>query len=112
MCGYIAVELFYTTRTTDRSISTLLCVVILQWSSSIQQGPLIGQEYIYFVMCGYTAVKLFYTTRTTDRSISTLLCVVIQQWSSSIQQGPLIGVYQLCDVWLYCSGALLYNKDH
>ena len=90
MYGSTAVELFYKIRSTYRSTSTLLCMVVLQWSSSIKREALIG---VYLVMCGsiaevfyvtwstdrciiYLAVELFYKRRSTDRSISTLLCVV------------------------------------
>ena len=90
MYGSTAVELFYKIRSTNRSTSTLLCMVVLQWSSSIKRGALIR---VYLVMCGstaevfyvtwstdrsiiYLAVELFYKRRSTDRSISTLLCVV------------------------------------
>ena len=44
----IAKELFYTTRRTDRSIFTVLRMAILQWSSSIQQGALLG---VYLLCC-------------------------------------------------------------
>ena len=63
-------------------------------------------------MFSYIAVVLFYATRSTDRNISILLCVVILQWCSSIQQEALIVVYYHCCVWLNCSGAFLYNKEH
>ena len=43
-----AKELFNTTRGTDRSIFTVLCMAILQWSSSIQQGALLG---VYLHCC-------------------------------------------------------------
>ena len=42
MCVNTAEELFYTTRSTSRSIPTLLCVVILQRSSPIRQGAPVG----------------------------------------------------------------------
>ena len=83
MCGYIAVVLFCTRRSTDRSISTLLYVVILQWCSSIQQEALI-EVYLHCCVWLYCSGVLLYTTRSTDRSISTLLCVVVLQWCSSI----------------------------
>ena len=55
------------------STPTLLCVLILQRSSSTQQGAPVGG------------------------SISTLLCVLIEQRSSSIRRAP-VGVYLPCFV--------------
>ena len=71
----IAEVLFYKTRSTSRSISTLLCVLILQRSPSTRQGAPVG--YTYHVVCVNTVEELFYKTRCTSRSISTLLYVVI-----------------------------------
>ena len=99
MCVTIAEEPFYKTRSTSRSIPTLLCVLILQrssstrstsrgiptllcvailqMSSSTRQGAPVG--YIYPVVCVSTAEELFYMTRSTSGSTSTLLCVLILQ---------------------------------
>ena len=42
MCVNTAEELFYKTRSTSGSISTLMCVLILQRSSSTRQGAPVG----------------------------------------------------------------------
>ena len=115
VCVNIAEELFYTTRRTSRSTPTLLCVLILQRSSSTQQGAPVGVyipccvwlycrgalphdkenqwEYTYPVVCVNTAEELFYKTRSTSRTIPTLLCVLILQRSSTTRQGAPVGVY-------------------
>ena len=49
MFSYIAVVLFNTTRNTDKSISTLLSVVILQWCSSVLEGAQIGVYLLCYV---------------------------------------------------------------
>ena len=96
MCVNTAKELFYKTRSTSGSIPTLLCVVILQRSSSTRQGAPVGvylpcclwlycrgallqdkehqYGYTYPFVCVNTAEELFYKTRSTSRRISTLLC--------------------------------------
>ena len=136
MCVHTAEELFYKTRSTNRSIpiSTLLCVVILPRSSSTRQGAPVGvylpccvckycrgailqdKEHqwknIYPVVCVSTAEELFYKTRSTSRGIHTLLWVLILQSSSSTRQGAPVGVYLPCCVCKYCSGALLQDKEH
>ena len=134
MCVNKAEELFYKTRSTSRSISTLLGVIILQRSPSTRQRAPVGvylpccvsrycrgallydkehqYEYIYPVVCVNTAEELFYKTRSTSRSISTLLCVFILQRSPSTRQGAPVGVYLPCCVWKYCRGALLQDKEH
>ena len=134
MYGNTVDELFYKTRSTSRSISTQLCVVILQMSSSTRQGAPVGvylpccvcqccrgallhdnehqSEYIYPVVCVNTAEVLFYKTRSTSRSISTLLCVLLLQRSSSTRQGAPVVVYLPCCVCKYCRGALLQDKEH
>ena len=141
MCVYTTEELFYKTRSTSGSISTLLCVLILQRSSSTRQGAPVGVylpccvckycrgallqdkelqwEYIYPVVCVNTAEELFYKTSSTSRSIPTLLCVIIIQRSSSIlqrssstRQGAPVGVYLHCCVFKYCRGALPQDKEH
>ena len=121
VCVNTAEELFYTTRSTSRGTPTLLCVLILQRSSSTRQGAPVGvylpccvcqycrgallqdkehhKEYIYPVVCVNTAEELFYTTRSTSGSIPTLLCVLIQKRSSSTRQGAPVGVYLPCWVW-------------
>ena len=86
MCVNTPKELFYKTRSTSGSISSLLCV--------------------------YTTKVLFYTTRSTSGSISTLLCMVILQRSSSTRQGAPVGVYLPCCVCQYSKGALLQDKEH
>ena len=86
VCINTAEELFYKTRSTSRSISTVLGV--------------------------NTAEELFYKPRSTSRSISTLLCVEILLRSSSTSQGAPEGVYLPCCVSRYCRGALLYDKEH
>ena len=48
VCGNTAEEPFYKTRSTSSSISTLLCVVILQRSSSTRQGAPVG---VYLPCC-------------------------------------------------------------
>ena len=120
MCVNTAEELFYKTRSTSGSISTLLCVLILQRSSSTRQGAPVGVylhccvwfccreallqdkehqwEYIYPVVCGYTAEEPFYKTRSTSMGIPTLLCVLILQRSSSTRQGAPVGEYLPCCV--------------
>ena len=121
---------------TSSSISTLLCVVILQMSSFRRQGAPVGvylpccvcqycrgallqdkehqKGYTYSVVCVNTAEELFYKTRSTSRGIPTLLCVCILQRSSSTRQGAPIGVYLYlpCCVCKYCRGALLQDKEH
>ena len=42
VCGNTAEELFYKTRSSRRGIPTLLCVLILQRSSSTRQGAPVG----------------------------------------------------------------------
>ena len=118
VCGNTAEELFYKTRSTSRSISALLCVVILQRSSSTIQGAPVGVylsrcvcqycrgallhdkehqwEYTYTVVGVNTAEELFYKTRSTSGSISTLLCVSVLQRSSSTRQGAKVGVHLHC----------------
>ena len=86
MCVNTAEELFYKTRSTNRGIPTLLCVLILQRSSSTRQGAP-EEEYL---PC----------------------CVVILQRSSSTRQGEIMGVYLPCCVWLYCRGALLQDNEN
>ena len=54
-------------------IPTLLCVLILQRSSSIRQGAPVGE----YIPC----------------------CVVILQRSSSTRQGATVGIYLPCCVW-------------
>ena len=78
--------LYYTTRSSSRSIGTLLCV--------------------------YTAEELFYKSRSTTGSLSTLLCVSVLQRNSSTRQGAPVGVYLTCCVCEYCRGALLHDKEH
>ena len=134
MCVSTADEPFYKTRSTSRGIPTLLCVVILQMSSSTRQGAPVGVylpccmcqycrgallhykehqcEYTYPVVCVNTAEELFYKTRSTSWSISSLLCVLILQRSSSTRQGAQVGVYLPCCVCKYCRGALLQDKEH
>ena len=118
MCVNTAKELIYTTRSTSRSISTLLCVLIQQRSSSIRQGAPVGVylpcclckycrgallhdkehqlENNLSVLCSSTAEELYHTTRSTSRSINGLLCVVVLQRSPSIRQGALVGIYFSC----------------
>ena len=118
VCVNTAEEPFYKTRSTSRSISTLLCLVILQRSSSTRQGAPVGLylpccvcwycrrallqdqehqwEYLYPVVCVNTAEELFYTTRSTSGNISPLLCVLIKQRNSSTRQGAPVGVYLPC----------------
>ena len=48
VCVYTAEEVFYTTRSTSGSIPTLLCVLILQRSSSTGQGAPVG---VYLPCC-------------------------------------------------------------
>ena len=67
-----AEELFYMTRNTSRSISTLMCVSVRQRSSTIRQEALVGVE--------------------------RLLCVVVLQKSSSIREGAPIGENLPCCV--------------
>ena len=120
MCGHTAEELFYKTRSTSGSISTLLWVLILPRSFSTRQGARVGVylscsvcsyfkgallqdkehqwEYTYPVECGNTAEEHFYKTRSSSGSISTLLCVEIPQRSSSTRQGAPVGVYLPCCV--------------
>ena len=134
MCVNTAKELFYKTRSTSGSIPTLLCVVILQRSSSTRQGAPVGVylsccvwlycrgalihdkehqwEYTYPFVCVNTAEELFYKTRSTSGSISTLLCALILQRTSSTRQGAPVGVYIPCFVCKYCKGALLQDKEH
>ena len=91
-----AEELFYKTRSTSTGIPTLLCVLILQRSSSTRLGaPVEGYrwEYIYPVVCGNTGDELFDKTRRTSASISTLLCVSVLQRSSSTRPGAPVGVH-------------------
>ena len=128
-----AEEFFYITRSTSRSISTLLCVLIQQRSSSTRQGapvgvyllccvckycrgaPLHDKEYQYennlSVLCSSTAEELYHTTRSTSRSITGLLCVVVLHRSPSIRQGALVGIYFSCCVWQHSLGALLYDME-
>ena len=120
VCVNTAEELFYKTRSTSGCISTLLCVLILQRSSSTRRGAPVGVylpccvwlysrgallqdrehqwEYIYPVVCGNTAEELFYKTRSTSGGIITLLCVLILQRSSSTRQGAPVGRYLPCCV--------------
>ena len=42
VCVYTSEELLYTTKSTSGSIPTLLCVLILQRSSSTRQGAPVG----------------------------------------------------------------------
>ena len=134
MCVNTAEELFYKTRSTSGRISTLLCVSVLQRSSSTRQGAPVGVylpcfvckycrgallhdkehqwEYTYPVVSVKTAEELLYKTRSTSRSISTLLGAVILQKSSFTRQGAPVGVYLPCCVCKYCRGALLQDKEH
>ena len=134
MCGNTEEELFYKTMSTSGRISTLLCVVILQRSSStrlkstsrsistllcvvILSGALLQDkehqwEYIYPVVCVNTAEEIFYKKRSTSRSISILLCVLVLQRSSSTQQGAPVGVYLPCCVCKYSREALRQDKEH
>ena len=131
MCVNTAEELFYTTRSTSRSISTVLCVLIQQRCSFTRQGAPVGvlssltrqgapagvylpccfntAEELYYktrstsksistLLCGNTAEELFYKSRSTSGSISTLLCVSVLQRSSSTRQGAPVGVYLPCCV--------------
>ena len=110
VCVSTAKELFYKTRSTSGSISTLLCVLILQRISSTRQGAPVG---VYLpVVCVNTTEDLFYKTRRTSGSISTLLCVLILQRSSSTRQGAPVGVYLPCCVCRHCRGALLEDMEH
>ena len=86
MCVNTAEEHFYKTRSTSRGIHTLLCVLILQRTSSTRQGAPVGE----YLPC----------------------CVVILQRSSSTRQGAPVGVYLSCCVWLYCRGARLQDNEH
>ena len=52
VCVNTAEELFYTTRSTSGSIPTLLCVLILQRSSSRRQGAPVG-VYLPCCVCKY-----------------------------------------------------------
>ena len=110
----------------------MLCVVILQRSSSTRQGAPVGVylpccvclycrlallqdkehqwEYIYPVVCVSTAEELFNKTRCTSRCIPTLLCVLILQRSLSTRQGAPVGVYLPCCVCKYCRGEELFYK--
>ena len=97
VCVNTAEELFYKTTSTSRSISTLLCVLILQRFSSTNQGAPVG-VYLPCCVCVNTVEELFYKTRSTSGCISTLLCVLIPQRSSSTRQGAPGGVYLLCCV--------------
>ena len=73
----------YKTRSTS-SISILLCLLILQRSSSTRQRALVG---VYLpCSCVNKTEELFYKTRSTSRSTSTLLGVLILQRSSSTRQ--------------------------
>ena len=97
VCVNTKEELFYKTRSTNRGIPTLLCVLILQRSPSTRQGAPTGvylpycvcqycrgallqdkehqQGYTYPVVCVNTAEEPFYKTRSTNRGMPTLLCV-------------------------------------
>ena len=86
MCVNTAEELIYTTRSTSRSISTVLCVLILQKTSSTRQGAPVG----VYLPC----------------------CVFILQRSSSTRQGAPVGVYLPSCVCKYCRGALPQDKEH
>ena len=108
LCVNTAEELFYKSRSTTGSISTLLCVC--QYCRGALQKE--HQWYIYPVMCVNTAEELFYTTRSTSGSIPTLLCVLILQRSSSTRQGAPVGVYLPCCVCKYCRGALPQGKEY
>ena len=103
-------EFFYTTRSTSRSISTLLCVIILQRSSSTRQGAPVG-VYLHCCVCKYCRGALL-QDKEHHWGISTLLCVVILQRRSSTRQGAPVGVYLSCCVCKYCRGALLNDKEH
>ena len=52
VCVSTAEELFYKTRSTNRGIHTLLCVLILQRSSSTRQGAPVG-VYLPCCVCKY-----------------------------------------------------------
>ena len=117
VCVSTAEELFYKTRSTSNGISTLLCVLILQRSSSTRstsrgissllcvsilqrsfstrQGAPVG-VYLPCCVCVNTAEELFYKPRSTSRGIPTLLCVLILQRSSSTNQGAPVEVYLPC----------------
>ena len=128
---FTAEELFYKARSTLRSISTLLGVVILQRSSSTRQGAPVG-VYLPCCVCKYCRGAHLYDT---SRSISTVLCVLILQKSSSTRQEapggftyPVVcvntaeelfyktrrpvGVYLPCCVCKYYRGALPQDKEH
>ena len=113
VCVNTAEEPFYKTRSTNRGIPTLLCVLILQSSYSTRSTSrristlLCGNteeelfyktrsnsgEYMYPVVCVSTAKELFYKTRSTSTGIPTLLCVLILQRSSSTRQGAQVEGY-------------------
>ena len=134
VCVNTAEELIYRTRSTSRSISTLLCVLILQMSSSTRQEATVGvyvpccvcqyckgallqdkehqYGYTYPVVCVNTAEELFYKTWSTSGRIPTLLCVLILQRSSSTRQGAPVGIYLPCCVCKHCRGAILQDKKH
>ena len=112
-----AEDLFYKTRSTSRSISTLLCqycrgallqdkehkwvyiypVVCFNTAEELFYKEHLW-EYTYPVVCVNTAEELFYKTRSTSGSISTLLCVSVLQRSSSTREGAPVGVYLPCCV--------------
>ena len=110
VCVNVAEELFCKTRSTSRSISTLLGVVIMQRSSSTGQGVPVG---VYLTCCVYKYCRgallhdrelqqeyiypVIYKTRSTS-SICILLCLLILQRSSSRRQGAPVGVYLPCCV--------------
>ena len=86
MCGITAEELFYKTRSTSRSISTLLCVLILQRSSSTRQGARVG-VYLPCCVCKYCRGALLQDKEHQKEYIHPI-------------------------VWYYCRRTLLQVKEH
>ena len=110
-CVNTAEDLFYKSRSTTGSISTPLCVC-QYCRGALLQDKEHQWEYIYPVVCVNTAEELFYTTRSTSGSKPTLLCVLILQRSSSSRQGAPLGVYLPCCVCKHCRGTLPQGKEH
>ena len=110
MCVNIAEELFYITRSTSRSIPTLLCLLILQRSSSTSPGAPVG-VYLPCCVCQYCRRALLHDKEHQWVYIYPIVCLILQR-SSSTRQGAPVGVYLPCCVCKYSRGALVQDKEH
>ena len=75
VCGYTSEELFYKTRSTRRSIFTLLCVLRFQRSSSTRQRAPVG-VYLPCCVCQYCKGALLQDKEHQWEYIYPIVCVI------------------------------------